>query len=199
MKVLIADKLSGEAVTALKKLNLEVEVRAELTAETLPSAMADVGILVVRSTKVKAAAIQAAPQLSLIIRAGAGYDTIDLAAASSRGIYVANCPGKNTLAVAELAIGMMVAADRRIVNATTAHPQRIVAEKGIRQFPRPGRPHARRHGLRRDRPGGRPKGPRHGHENHHLVAAGPHPRSRPRPSAWATTTRPRRWPPTPTW
>ena len=120
MKVLIADKLSSEAVTALEKLNLEVEVRSELKADTLPGAMADVGILVVRSTKVTAAAIQAAPQLSLIIRAGAGYDTIDLAAASSRGIYVANCPGKNTAAVAELAIGLMVAADRRIVNAATS-------------------------------------------------------------------------------
>lgn len=120
MKVLIADKLSSEAVTLLEKLNLEVEVRSELKADTLPGSMADVGILVVRSTKVTAAAIQAAPQLSLIIRAGAGYDTIDLAAASSRGIYVANCPGKNTAAVAELAIGMMVAADRRIVNASTS-------------------------------------------------------------------------------
>ena len=120
MKVLIADKLSSEAVTSLEKLNLEVEVRSELKADTLPGAMADAGILVVRSTKVTAAAIQAAPQLSLIIRAGAGYDTIDLAAASSRGIYVANCPGKNTIAVAELAIGLMVSADRRIVNASTS-------------------------------------------------------------------------------
>ena len=77
-------------------------------------------ILVVRSTKVTAATIQAAPRLSLIIRAGAGVDTIDLAAASDRGIYVANCPGKNTAAVAELAIGLLVAADRRIVDATAA-------------------------------------------------------------------------------
>ncbi|MBN1393904.1 MAG: hypothetical protein JW959_02650 [Pirellulales bacterium] len=120
MKVLIADKLSSEAVTSLEKLGLEVEVRSELTADTLPDAVSDVGILVVRSTKVTAATIKAAPQLSLIIRAGAGYDTIDLAAASSRGIYVANCPGKNTFAVAELAIGLMVAADRRIVNAAVS-------------------------------------------------------------------------------
>ena len=73
-----------------------------------------------RSTKVAAATIRAAPRLSLIIRAGAGVDTIDLAAASERGIYVANCPGKNTAAVAELAIGLLVAADRRIVDATAA-------------------------------------------------------------------------------
>jgi D-3-phosphoglycerate dehydrogenase len=64
--------------------------------------------------------IEAAPQLSLIIRAGAGVDTIDLAAASARGIYVANCPGRNTPAVAELAIGLVIAADRRIVDATVA-------------------------------------------------------------------------------
>src|SRR5512140_2629850 len=120
MKVLIVDKLSAETVTSLQKLGLQVEVRSDLSAETLPGALADVDILVVRSTKVSAAAIQAAPQLSLIIRAGAGVDTIDLAAASARGIYVANCPGKNTAAVAELAIGLLVAADRRIVDATIA-------------------------------------------------------------------------------
>jgi D-3-phosphoglycerate dehydrogenase len=120
MKVLIVDKLSPETVTALEKLNLQVEVRSDLTAETLPGAMADVGILVVRSTKVTAQAIQSARQLSLIIRAGAGVDTIDLATASGRGIYVANCPGKNTAAVAELAVGLLVAADRRIVDATSA-------------------------------------------------------------------------------
>jgi D-3-phosphoglycerate dehydrogenase len=120
MKVLIVDRLSPDTVTELQKLKLEVEVRGDLTADTLPTALADVHILVVRSTKVTAAAIQAAPQLSLIIRAGAGVDTIDLASASARGVYVANCPGKNTAAVAELAIGLMIAADRRIVDATVA-------------------------------------------------------------------------------
>jgi D-3-phosphoglycerate dehydrogenase / 2-oxoglutarate reductase len=118
MKVLIADKLSKDAVTALQKLGLEVEMKPDLTAENLPGACADVNILVVRSKKVTSATIQAAKQLALIIRAGAGVDTIDLAAASARGIYVANCPGKNTNAVAELAIGLLIAADRRIVNAT---------------------------------------------------------------------------------
>jgi D-3-phosphoglycerate dehydrogenase len=118
MKVLIADKLSKETVTSLQKLELEVEMNPDLTAESLVGACADVSILVVRSKKVTAAAIQAAPQLALIIRAGAGVDTIDLAAASARGIYVANCPGKNTAAVAELAIGLLIAADRRIVNAS---------------------------------------------------------------------------------
>jgi D-3-phosphoglycerate dehydrogenase len=118
MKVLIVDKLLPETVTALQKLGLNAEARSDLNADNLPGAVADVDILVVRSTKVTAASIQAANQLSLIIRAGAGVDNIDLAAASARGIYVANCPGKNTAAVAELAIGMLVACDRRIVDAT---------------------------------------------------------------------------------
>jgi D-3-phosphoglycerate dehydrogenase / 2-oxoglutarate reductase len=120
MKVLIVDKLSPDTVTELQKLGLTVEVRSDLNADNLPSAVADVGVLVVRSTKVTAKTIEAAPQLALVIRAGAGVDTIDLAAASTKGIYVANCPGKNTLAVAELAIGLMIAADRRIVDASVA-------------------------------------------------------------------------------
>jgi D-3-phosphoglycerate dehydrogenase len=118
MKVLIVDKLLPETVTSLQKLGLNVEARTDLNADNLPGAVADVNILVVRSTKVTAATIQAAQGLSLIIRAGAGVDTIDIATASARGIYVANCPGKNTAAVAELAIGMLAAADRQIVNAT---------------------------------------------------------------------------------
>ena len=118
MKVLIVDRLSPETVTSLQRLGCQVEVRGDLNADNLPGALAEVNVLVVRSTKVSAAAIQAASQLSLIIRAGAGVDTIDLAAASAAGIYVANCPGKNTAAVAELAIGLLVAADRRIVDAS---------------------------------------------------------------------------------
>jgi D-3-phosphoglycerate dehydrogenase / 2-oxoglutarate reductase len=118
MNVLIADKLSSDVVKELQSLGLQVEVRDYLDADSLPGALKFTDILVVRSTKVTAAAIQAAPVLSLIIRAGAGVDNIDLAAASAHGIYVANCPGKNTAAVAELAIGLLVAADRRIADAT---------------------------------------------------------------------------------
>ncbi len=120
MNVLIADKLSANAVRGLEELGLNVEVRADLDAASLPDAIGLADILIVRSTKVTTAAIQAAPRLSLIIRAGAGVDTIDMTTASERGIYVANCPGKNTAAVAELAIGLLVAADRRIVDATVA-------------------------------------------------------------------------------
>lgn len=117
MKVLIADKLSDKAVCDLENLGAEVVVKPDLTADELGGALGDAEILVVRSTRVKAPAIEAAPCLSLIIRAGAGVNTIDLDCASSKGIYVANCPGKNTEAVAELAIGLLIASDRRIVNA----------------------------------------------------------------------------------
>ena len=70
-------------------------------------------MLVVRSTKVTEA-IMDAGRLALIVRAGAGYNTIDVAAASVRGIYVSNCPGRNAVAVAELAFGLILALDRRI-------------------------------------------------------------------------------------
>lgn len=118
MKILIADKLSDETTAGMKRFGMEVKVNAELTAENLPQAIGDADILVVRSTKVTAKTIEAAPNLSLIIRAGAGVNTIDISAANTRGIYVSNCPGKNTEAVAELAIGLLIAADRQIPNAT---------------------------------------------------------------------------------
>jgi D-3-phosphoglycerate dehydrogenase len=120
MNILIADKLSQSAVAALENLGAKVTVNAELSEDTLAGALQDAEILIVRSTKVNAAAIKAAPALSLIIRAGAGVNTIDLAAANERGIHVANCPGKNNDAVAELAIGLLIAADRRIADAAAA-------------------------------------------------------------------------------
>ncbi len=118
MKILIADKLSKSAVTALEKAGHTVVSKPDVKAEALAAEMGDAEILIVRSKKVIASAIEAAKNLSLIIRAGAGVNTIDLAKASSLGIHVSNCPGKNTEAVAELAIGLLVAADRRIVEAT---------------------------------------------------------------------------------
>jgi D-3-phosphoglycerate dehydrogenase / 2-oxoglutarate reductase len=74
---------------------------------------------VVRSTKVTAAMMDAG-QLSLIVRAGAGYNTIDVAHASALGIYVSNCPGRNAIAVAELACGLILALDRRIPDNVAA-------------------------------------------------------------------------------
>lgn len=117
MKVLIADKLSDKAVSALRQLGVDVSVNPDLTADDLPNAIDDFDILVVRSTKVTARTIQSAKNLSLIIRAGAGVNTIDVSEANLHGVYVANCPGKNTEAVAELAMGLIIAADRQIVNA----------------------------------------------------------------------------------
>ena len=117
MKVLIADKLSPAAVDALKSLGCKTTIDPGATADDLPGHISDHNILVVRSTRVTADTINAAKSLSLIIRAGAGVNTIDLDAASEHGIYVANCPGENTQAVAELVIGLMIAADRRIVDA----------------------------------------------------------------------------------
>jgi D-3-phosphoglycerate dehydrogenase len=118
MKVLVADKLSTSALAALKNVGCTVTLNADVTADDLPDHIGDHDVLVVRSTKVTAETISAASSLSLIIRAGAGVNTINLDAASSRGIYVANCPGQNTQAVAELVIGLMIAADRRIVDAS---------------------------------------------------------------------------------
>lgn len=114
MNILIADKLSDKAVNDLRALGAVIRLEPSLNAGELPGAVGDADVLVVRSTKVSAETIDAGKNLSLIIRAGAGVNTIDLKHASERGIHVANCPGKNADAVAELTMGLMVAADRRI-------------------------------------------------------------------------------------
>lgn len=114
-KILLADKLHPSCVSALKALkSMEVISQPELTDKTLPEALADIDILVVRSTKVTTQAFAAAQSLSLIIRAGAGTNTIDVKEASKRGVYVTNCPGKNAAAVAELTLGLILSIDRRI-------------------------------------------------------------------------------------
>lgn len=118
LRVLVADRLSASALDALHALGAEVHVEPELSAADLPAAIGRTEILVVRSTKVTRATIEAGRHLSLIVRAGAGVNTIDINAASEYGISVTNCPGKNTAAVAELAIGLIIAADRRIPAAT---------------------------------------------------------------------------------
>ena len=120
MRILIADKLSTKPLEQLAVLGLKLEYRPELDAESLRGALTDVNILVVRSTKVTRTAIESAPALNLIVRAGAGVNTIDVEAASDRGIYVSNCPGKNAPAVAELVMGLILSLDRRIVDATVA-------------------------------------------------------------------------------
>lgn len=119
MLVLIADKMPAHGISALRELGLRVDARPDLSASELPAALRETGacILVVRSTEVTAAAFEAASNLSLVIRAGAGVNTIDLPAASRHGVFVANCPGKNAIAVAELTLGLILALDRRIPDA----------------------------------------------------------------------------------
>ena len=116
MRILIADKFDPAGIDALQNRNFELFFEPGLSAEDLPARQAEVSaeVIVVRSTKVTCEAIEASQELSLIIRAGAGYDTIDLDAASAKGVFVANCPGRNSLAVAELAWGLILACDRRI-------------------------------------------------------------------------------------
>ena len=116
-KVLLVDKFPPFVIDRLKQAGLQVDYRPDI-GDGLKAALAGVSILSVRSTKVKKDVIEAGDDLQLVIRAGAGVDNIDVAAASHLGIYVANCPGKNATAVAELAMGLLLAADRRIPQAT---------------------------------------------------------------------------------
>jgi D-3-phosphoglycerate dehydrogenase / 2-oxoglutarate reductase len=115
MKVLVADKFEKSGLEGLKAAGCEVVYEPDLTDDSLTGAIGSSGadVLVVRSTKVTGPMLDAG-RLSLIVRAGAGYNTIDVAGASRRGIYVSNCPGKNAIAVAELAFGLILSLDRRI-------------------------------------------------------------------------------------
>lgn len=115
MRVLVADKFEKSGIDGLTALGCEVISMPDLVDDALGTAIAEKKpeILIVRSTKVTASMMENS-SLSLIIRAGAGYNTIDVAAASAQGIYVANCPGKNAQAVAELAFGLILAVDRFI-------------------------------------------------------------------------------------
>src|SRR5215207_2034099 len=115
MKVLVADKFEKSGLEGLKAAGCEVVYEPDLKDDSLTEAIGKTGadVLVVRSTKVTAPMLDAG-RLSLIVRAGAGYNTIDVAAASRRGIYVSNCPGKNAIAVAELAYALMLSLDRRV-------------------------------------------------------------------------------------
>jgi D-3-phosphoglycerate dehydrogenase len=120
MKVLIADKFERVGIDGLKELGCTVVSRPEVKAEDLPAAIreTDPHILIVRSKKVSAEALKAGTALTLVIRAGAGIDTIDVTTASSLGVFVSNCPGKNSIAVAELVLGLLLACDRRIPDQT---------------------------------------------------------------------------------
>lgn len=120
MKILIADKFEQFGREALVALGCEVSNQPDVPADGLPAAITAFApdVLVVRSKKVSKAAIDAAPSLKAVIRAGAGYDNIDCKAAADRGVSVCNCPGTNSVAVAELTLGLIVALDRRICEQT---------------------------------------------------------------------------------
>jgi D-3-phosphoglycerate dehydrogenase len=117
MKVLVADKFEESGLAGLAAIGCEVLYEPKLEGDALGARLGEshAEVLVVRSTKVTASEIERAKGLALIVRAGAGVNAIDLAAASARAVAVSNCPGKNAIAVAELAWALLLALDRRVV------------------------------------------------------------------------------------
>ena len=118
MKILFADALPEAYVDLLAQQGDECTVSPELGADDIPDAIEGYDVLVVRSTKVTAEAIGRSNRLGLIVRSGAGTNTIDCQAAADAGIYVCNVPGTNSIAVAELTLGLLLAVDRHIPAAT---------------------------------------------------------------------------------
>jgi D-3-phosphoglycerate dehydrogenase len=120
MRVLVADKFEQSGIDGLKAAGCDVVYQPDLKDDALTQALRDTAadVLVVRSTAVTGAMLDSG-SLSLVVRAGAGYNTIDVATASKRGIYVSNCPGKNAIAVAELAFALVLALDRRVPDNVT--------------------------------------------------------------------------------
>jgi D-3-phosphoglycerate dehydrogenase len=114
MTILIANAFPQSGRDRLTAAGHVVVYQPDLEGQALVEAVAAVSpqVLVVRGTKVTAAMM--GPSLRLVVRAGAGVNTIDVSAASKRGIYVSNCPGKNSIAVAELAFALILALDRRV-------------------------------------------------------------------------------------
>jgi D-3-phosphoglycerate dehydrogenase len=138
MKVLIADKFEQAGIDALKKLGCDVVFEPDLTTDVLPDALKQHNpkVLIVRSTKVPEDVIAAGAELDLIVRAGAGYDTIDTAAAGKHGVGVCNCPGMNSTAVAELTFGFIIGLDRRIPQQTQELREGKWAKKAWAKFGR---------------------------------------------------------------
>jgi D-3-phosphoglycerate dehydrogenase / 2-oxoglutarate reductase len=118
MKILVADKFPDSGRRELAGLGLDVTYEPDVAAEALTSRVGDHEILIVRGKKVSADVLRAGKALQLVVRAGAGVNTIAVDAASKLGIFVSNCPGKNAVAVAELALGLLIGLDRRIPQAS---------------------------------------------------------------------------------
>ncbi len=117
MRILIADSLPASCVETLESRGHACRYEPALGADELAEAIGDAQVLVVRSTRVPADVCERSGALELVIRAGAGTNTIDTRAASAAGIYVSNVPGRNAIAVAELAMGLILALDRKIPDA----------------------------------------------------------------------------------
>src|ERR1700712_172437 len=114
LRILVADSLPQPALDDLIARGHDCEVDSDLGKDDLPDRIRGFDVLVVRSTKVRDRVFEVADRLALVIRAGAGTNTIDTEAAAARGVLVANVPGRNSAAVAELTMGLLLAIDRRI-------------------------------------------------------------------------------------
>ena len=120
MKIFIADKYPEAHLERFKQLGLTVTYNPAVKAEELPKFIPGHKILVVRSKQVTAETLKAGNELALVLRAGAGVNTIDVKTASALGIFVTNCPGKNSIAVAELVFALLLSIDRRVADSTAA-------------------------------------------------------------------------------
>lgn len=120
MRILVADKFPDKHLNKLRKRGHDVRYEPGLEASSLPNAIADTEILVVRSTEVSKETLGRGESLGLVVRAGAGTNTIDVETASARSVLVSNIPGKNAVAVAELTMGLILSLDRRIPDNVAA-------------------------------------------------------------------------------
>jgi len=120
LHILFADSFDQDSLQMLQERGHECVYEPGLTASDLPGSLNGFEALVVRSTKVTADALQASDSLRIVVRAGAGTNNIDKAAAADQAIYVCNTPGKNAVAVAELAMAFLLAMDRRLPDNVAA-------------------------------------------------------------------------------
>ncbi len=124
MQVLIADRFPQNFLPEIEKLGYKCHLRPDIGEAALREALPGMQVLLVRSTRISDSTLEGATDLSWIIRAGAGYNTIDCEATARRAIWVSNVPGRNSIAVAELTIGLILALDRRIPDNVIAIRQR---------------------------------------------------------------------------
>jgi len=122
MKILVACTLPEDALQELRSLASETIYRPDLTAEQMPELVGDVSVLIVGRTRVSPEVIAAGRSLEMIVRVGTNTSNIAVDEASAQGVFVCNCPHKDAIAVAELALGLLLALDRRL-------PEHIAAQQ----------------------------------------------------------------------